>query len=442
MHGDAPTTVFPIKSLSPYQNKWTIKARCVSKSDVKHWSNQRGEGKLFSCTFVDDSGEIRATAFNDAVTAFYDVLQEGQVYYVSRAPIKVAKKQFSNVNNDYEMSIDPGTVISPCSDTSDVPNIRFSFIELSRLFEVEPNTNVDVIGVVRDASDVSELISKNTNKPFKKRELTLVDASQYEVRLTLFGRQAETFDTTQDCPVAAFKGVQVRDFGGRTLSMGGSSTMMMNPDVPEARHLRGWYDAEGRTQSFQSYSSDGAGAGAAGRKDVTKFISQIKDENLGTGEKPDYFAIRATIMFIRTENVWYPACPADKCNKKVTDVGNGWRCEKCDKTWPSPSYRYILSFNVADHTGQTWVQTFNESAEQLLGKKADEMVQLRDMDSKAADEVFNAATFKTYSFKLRAKSETYQDEVKVRSSVMSFAPIDYGSSALALAEAIEQYKSM
>ena len=35
--------------------RWTIKARVTQKSDIKHWSNSKGEGKLFSVTFMDET---------------------------------------------------------------------------------------------------------------------------------------------------------------------------------------------------------------------------------------------------------------------------------------------------------------------------------------------------------------------------------------------------
>lgn len=67
------------------------------------------------------------------------------------------------------------------------------------------------------------------------------------VRLTLWGRTAENFNpggTAEDGsatqPVIAFKGVRVGDFGGRSLSMMSSSTMMVDPDIDEAHKLRGW----------------------------------------------------------------------------------------------------------------------------------------------------------------------------------------------------------
>jgi replication factor A1 len=99
-------SIYPIEGLSPYQNNWTIKALVTQKSDIKTWSNPRGEGKLFNVTFVDDSGEIRGTAFNLVADEIYPKLEEGKVYYVSKARVNLAKKKFSNVNNDYELSLE------------------------------------------------------------------------------------------------------------------------------------------------------------------------------------------------------------------------------------------------------------------------------------------------------------------------------------------------
>lgn len=65
----------PIASLSPYQNKWVIKARVTSKSSIRTWNNAKGEGKLFSMDLMDESGEIRATAFKAECDKYYDLIQ-------------------------------------------------------------------------------------------------------------------------------------------------------------------------------------------------------------------------------------------------------------------------------------------------------------------------------------------------------------------------------
>ncbi|KAI9099508.1 hypothetical protein DFS34DRAFT_617799 [Phlyctochytrium arcticum] len=438
---DAPAAIFPIKSLSPYQNKWTIKARVTQKSDIKTWDNARGSGRLFRCTLVDESGEIRATGFNDAVTAHYDLLENNKVFYISKAAIKVAKKQFNTVNNEYEMNFEPSTTVTPCMDTQDVPLMKYSFVDLNRLYEIEAGSTIDVIGVAKNICDISEIVSKTTQKPFKKRDMTILDPKGFEVRLTLFGAHAENFNTSEPNPVVAVKGVKVGDYDGRSLTAMSGSSVETNPDIPESHSLRGWYDSEGKNVATQSYNPGGAGAGG-GRMDPMKLVSQIKDENLGMNEKPDYFKIRGTVMYIRTENPWYPACPTEKCNKKVVEIGNGWRCEKCDRVYPNPSYRYILSITVSDHSGQVWLQAFNETAEILLGKTADEMVQIKDANQDDYDALCAAANFKSYTFKIRAKAETYQDEQKVGLSVVDTKPIDYAAVAHEMEEMIEQYKGL
>ena len=68
-------SVLPIIALNPFQNRWIIKASVTSKATIRTWSNARGDGKLFSMNLADQSGSIRATAFNAAVDKFYEMLE-------------------------------------------------------------------------------------------------------------------------------------------------------------------------------------------------------------------------------------------------------------------------------------------------------------------------------------------------------------------------------
>lgn len=86
---EAPAKIVPINSLNAYQNRWTIKARVSVKGTVRTYHNARGEGKVFSFDLVDSAGgEIKVTAFTDACDKFYDLIQKGKVYMVSKASLK------------------------------------------------------------------------------------------------------------------------------------------------------------------------------------------------------------------------------------------------------------------------------------------------------------------------------------------------------------------
>src|SRR6202012_3642231 len=114
--GGASGYFTPIDSLTPYNHKYTIRGRVVSKSPIKSWHNQNGEGRLFSVTLADETGDIRATAFssvgNDIFDGWYALLPVGSVYTVS-APcsVKFAKKQFNNTKHDYELTFESATKV-------------------------------------------------------------------------------------------------------------------------------------------------------------------------------------------------------------------------------------------------------------------------------------------------------------------------------------------
>lgn len=406
-HANGNNVIYPIEALSPYAHKWTIKARVTQKSDIKTWHKASGEGKLFSVNLLDESGEIKATGFNNECDQFYDLLQEGQVYYISNpCRVALAKKQFSNLPNDYELTFERDTVIEKAEDQASVPQVRFSFVNIQELQSVEKDATVDVVGVLKDVGEVSQIVAKSSGKPYDKRELTLVDDSQFSVRLTIWGKTATSF-TAQPESIVAFKGVKVSDFGGRSLSLLSSGTMSIDPDIEEAHRLKGWYDSQGRGDNFASHNTMGSMGSATGRVDQMKLISQVKDENLGMDDTA-YFNLKATIVYIKQENFAYPACSSENCNKKVIDQNDGtWRCEKCEVSHPRPQWRYIMSVNVNDHTGQLWLSCFDDVGRVIMGMSADELMEIKENDEDRLPAAFEAANCTKLFFRCRAKMDTY-----------------------------------
>ncbi|XP_037544220.1 replication protein A 70 kDa DNA-binding subunit [Nematolebias whitei] len=265
-----------------------------------------------------------------------------------------------------------------------------------------------------------------------------------EVTVTLWGVEAEKFDSSGQ-PVVAIKGARLSDFGGRSLSALFSSTVMVNPDIFEAFRLRAWYDQGGYALNSQSLTQ--TRSLTSGSAMNWKTLSDVKNEHMGHGEKAEYFSCVATVVYMRKENCLYQACPSSGCNKKVIDQQNGmYRCEKCNKEFPNFCYRLLLSVssthkkyhehqtfsdfcsdhaNLADIWDNQWVTCFQETAEVLLGHSAEELGQLRETDEAAFNEVFHKTNFTTHIFKNRVKLETYNDESRVKVTVMDILPVDH-----------------
>lgn len=433
--------VHTIASLTPYQNRWRIRARVTQKSGIRTWSNSRGEGRLFSVNFLDESGEIRATGFNEAVDKFYEMLEVNKVFFVSKGTLKTANKQYSNVNNDYEMTFNNDTMIELCNEDVDLPSVKFEFTKISELESKTPGNTVDLIGVVKSCGEVGTVVGKASQKEITKRDLQLCDQSGMVVNVTLWGNDAKAFDGSNN-PVLAVKGARLSDYGGRSASVLASSQLLINPDIREAHLLRGWYDRDGHTSDFQTYRSEGGGGGGGGSATNWKCFSEIKNENIGNGEKADYFTSKATVIFLRKENCMYRACPTESCNKKLIDQGNGmFRCEKCSKEFPNFKWRMILSANIADFSDNQWVTCFQESAELILGKSADELGDMKENNEAAFDQVFQDAMFKSYIFRLRAKVETYNDESRLKTVCVNASPIDWQEQSQRLTEEIAKLRA-
>ena len=73
----------PISSITPFISNWLIRVRVTKKTDIKQWHNEKGEGKLFNCNFIDSFGsEIRCTFFKEEVDRYYAFIEENKVILI------------------------------------------------------------------------------------------------------------------------------------------------------------------------------------------------------------------------------------------------------------------------------------------------------------------------------------------------------------------------
>jgi len=251
--------------------------------------------------------------------------------------------------------------------------------------------------------------------------------------------------------IIACKGLRVGDFHGRSLSTSFSSSLEENPDLPEARALRAWYDAEGSTAHIATMSGASSGGGAGGGGAAASLatrttMSQIKD--LGLANDNTVYTVKGTITFLRAEMErppWYPACPTEKCGKKlVLDMSGSWRCEKCAKNFAQPEYRYILPVSAVDHSGSEQFTMFNETAAMLLGQSAGDMCKIKEDGESGQvmwDSVLQRARNRTFMFRVRVKMESIREEQRLKASVIGMRPVEYGKECRLLLDAIKMYET-
>ena len=130
-----------------------------------------------------------------------------------------------------------------------------------------------------------------------KREIVLVDTSEAEVSLTLWGNTATSFSAVGN-PIVAVKGAKVSDFNGVSLSGG---DLQVNPDMDLAHELKGWWESEGYKVNTSSITVQGHWKRAERKsKGNFKMIGEIKQEYSGDGaDKGEYYSTVATVTYFR-----------------------------------------------------------------------------------------------------------------------------------------------
>ncbi|KAK4415741.1 Replication protein A DNA-binding subunit A [Sesamum alatum] len=453
MRNEAPARIIPIAALNPYQGRWAIKARVTAKGDLRRYNNARGDGKVFSFDLLDsDGGEIRATCFNAVVDRFYDTIEVGKVYVISKGSLKPAQKNFNHLKNEWEIFLETASSVDLCPDEdASIPRQQFSFRPISEIQNTESNSILDVIGVVVAVNPSVPILRKNGMET-QRRILNLKDQSGLSVELTLWGefcnregQQLQEMVETGSFPILAIKAGKVNDFTGKSISTISATQLFINPDCSESNSLKDWFEHGGKDIASHSISREIMPGGS--KNETRKTLAQIKDEGLGRSDKPDWITVKATISFIKTDNFCYTACPLmigdRQCNKKVTKSGNSrWLCDRCNQEFEECDYRYLLQVQVQDHTGLTWVTAFQETGEEILGCPAKDLYLLNyeaENDVKFI-EIIRNCLFTEFLLRLKIKEEIYGDEQRVKITVVKAEKVKYSEESRFLFDMISKFQ--
>lgn len=140
---------------------------------------------------------------------------------------------------------------------------------------------------------------------------------------------------------------------------------------------------------------------------------------------------------------WYKACPDLKMkNAKVTDNGQGkYHCIKNGKDYDTYIPRFVTRFCVSDTTGDLWLNAFNDQATMILGNdcKTVENYYNNGNYEKVRD-IFLNSHLKRFVFRVRAKTQEYNGEIRPRYDLVNVQPVNYEYESKLLKEKIELLK--
>lgn len=239
---------FKIRDLNPFQTNWVIIARAINKKPIYSWKNEKSNGKLFSFDLLDDSGQIRVTAFNSHVDKFFDKIENNKVYCISKIDLKEANKKFANISNNFELNITNDTKIKLCEKDEIVPVMNYNYSSISKIKNMVKNSLIHTYGICYEIRSIEEFSAKSTGKTFKKRDIIIIDKNNDTITVTLWNNDADHFDENNLRSVITIINGKVNEYNDKiSISMTRESVMSFDKDIEEKKQLKKWFEEKNHT---------------------------------------------------------------------------------------------------------------------------------------------------------------------------------------------------
>lgn len=419
--------------------QWVLLGRVLSRSPLQVSKNSK---KWFKISVKDSSDDvIECMFFGEDAEKFTSLIEVDKVYELSNFRIKEnTNKQYSQ--NQYTLYCHNLSEVNPVEGDGGISKIEFS--GLVSILDAPPDKVLNIIGYIYNTGGIRNQNTKNGLKPL--RTITICDDSEYSVDISLWDENATQFDE-ENAKVILLIGVTTGEFGGRKiLRTSISSTIEVNPDLPQATKLLDWFASKGKDIKFSPIAGESPQLSGKKTSDLIS-LTDIDDNGFGASENADFFNVYGTVMNIHnSESCYvYPGCSSETCNKKkLTYENNELYCKHCSKCITDPVYCFLFSMRIMDHSGSVLVNVVcnDDVGYSIFRMKASEIHELMsDMDAnskKSKEETFN---HKEFQFRLRARLEGQGADLKTKLTVYSATPLDFGKRTIALANELLDSKS-
>lgn len=408
----------PLSHLTTFTKDLCIHVRCSSKSEIRRFKNQRGNGCLFNFIVLDSNGdEMQITCFNKVAEKLNDLINEGSMYEIIGGYVKVKDKQYDHTNSDYCIILTEETKVTRLEDDGTIKEMSLDLINLGNLSKVKLNSFVDVIGYVQETSEVQTKRTKNGE--ILMRKIYLVDDSEYKVEMVLWKQVTEMEINVGD--ILLVKKGKVGDFSGRNISYVDDTRVLVNPsNYPiETRRLREF--AANFSGEFKHHVKEQDPIESQRQyQDEIKYLKEVVEDN---SEQAYKVKLIITSMNHNEKN-YYAGCPDNKCKKKLVAETDGFSCVNCNKKFDRPQYYFTLSLRVKDCTMESWVDIFGQLGDKLLNVSAEEYKRIvEENDVERLREINQKVEFHSFYFLLKSRVQVYNNIQKRKINSIKIEPL-------------------
>ncbi|KZT55394.1 hypothetical protein CALCODRAFT_484847 [Calocera cornea HHB12733] len=291
-------------------------------------------------------------------------------YEFKLAPLKI---EFTSLDDVRFLA--PGSTI----------NVLGILVGIGKIASFSTETRVDPGGGADDAPDEAEVPATGERR---RRELQVVDASNFVTRVSLWNNAADSF-TGQEHQVIMLLNVVVAPYGGVTLNVYKKTVIKLTPNDPNTKDavaaLVEWYDSlppgHVHTHALGGYSAVSGQLPNVRPRTFCKTVREVRNSSFGFGNRVETFNVMGRIRRVDKNGVVYRACRSPDCNK--TAVGpNACKIEAHQKARGPKRYCYTLRLSVGNgqSSGSLPITVFSPLADSMLNTEAQELWKVRKID--------------------------------------------------------------
>lgn len=278
----------------------------------------------------------------------------GETYFFSKGMVKVDNyKKGSTSASEYVLSFTENSKIVATTDDNSIKTQGGSITPIAEIKGKEVNSEVDVIGIIKEVRAASEIQSKGNQKTHKKQTIVVCDpVSKMEIDAVMWNLEKD-IERSMENKTVMLSSFKIHEYNG-TLSISSSFKSNINPmDDHEFKK----YENSLGSISFEAISY---------RRDESNFkiIKNVKEveqakENLAD-DGTIWSDLRVYLNRIKDnrEKRTYNGCPSCKKGVQPDDTS----CSHCQKSFDKPRARYILPIELSDYSGSLWATAYDEFA--------------------------------------------------------------------------------
>ena len=341
-----PTPIGEIYEIDEDGVEIDVIGRILSVNEINEFQRDDGSvGTVKSAILADESGKVQLSFWNERAEEEYLV---GDAYQIENARTRLGMYSV-------DLNIGGGSRVIKLSEEqasnmfipelSTLEKALYDYKKIEDLDEDERDTVI--IGRIIELNDIHEFDRDNGDTGFVKNIEIADDTGSIKVVLWDDDTKKE-FEMGQ--PIKLQNPRISLDIDNRTEATVSRGTTILEPREAEIDNL------PPQEELMEAIF-------------VPKTIESLLEDDTNV-------CITATIKEVNPDRALLKRCPV--CNENVEETGDEFICDNCGHQFDEPKYILMIPTRIEDDTGEIQATFFDNLAEELIGKKKEEIVSLID----------------------------------------------------------------